>query len=143
MSVTPRQIELVQTTWEKVVPIADTAADLFYGQLFTIAPQVKPMFPDNMAEQKKKLMMTITVAVRGLNNVDALVPVLHKLGAGHVAYGVKDEHYPIVGSALLWTLEKGLGDAWTDEVKDAWIAVYTLLADTMKAGAAGAAPATA
>ncbi|MFH1496737.1 MAG: globin family protein [Verrucomicrobiota bacterium] len=139
MSVTPRQIELVQTTWEKVVPIADTAADLFYGQLFTIAPQVKPMFPEDMTEQKKKLMAMITVAVRGLKNVEALVPALHKLGAGHVGYGVKDEHYAIVGSALLWTLEKGLGDAWTDEVKDAWIAVYTLLADTMKQGAAAAA----
>lgn len=138
MSVTPRQIELVQTTWEQVVPIADTAADLFYGQLFTIAPQVKPLFPEDMTEQKKKLMMMITVAVRGLNNVEALVPALHKLGAGHVAYGVKDEHYPIVGAALLWTLEKGLGEAWTDEVKEAWVAVYTLLADTMKAGAAAA-----
>ena len=138
MSVTPRQIELVQTTWEQVVPIADTAADLFYGQLFTIAPQVKPMFPADMAEQKKKLMTTITVAVRGLNNLGALVPVLHKLGKGHVGYGVKDEHYAIVGSALLWTLEKGLGDAFTPEVKEAWVAVYTVLADTMKAGAAAA-----
>jgi hemoglobin-like flavoprotein len=139
MSVTPRQIELVQTTWEMVVPIADTAADLFYGQLFTIAPQVKPMFPTDMAEQKKKLMMTITLAVRGLKNLDALIPVLHKLGAGHVGYGVKDEHYAVVGSALLWTLEKGLGDAFTPEVKEAWVAVYTVLADTMKAGAAAAA----
>lgn len=136
MSVTPRQVELVQTTWEQVVPIADTAANLFYDRLFSIAPQVKPMFPADMAEQKKKLMMTITVAVRGLKDLGALIPVLHKLGKGHVGYGVKDEHYAIVGAALLWTLEQGLGPAWTPEVKDAWVAVYTVLADTMKAGAA-------
>ncbi len=139
MSVTPHQITLVQTTWEQVVPIADTAADLFYGKLFEIDPALKPMFPSEMAEQKKKLMMTITVAVRGLGNVGALVPVLKSLGAKHVAYGVKDEHYATVGAALLWTLGQGLAEAFTEEVKAAWVAVYTLLADTMKAGAAEAA----
>lgn len=135
MSVTPRQIELVQSTWEQVVPIADTAADLFYGRLFEIAPQVRPLFPTDMAAQKKKLMTTITVAVRGLNDLAALVPVLHKLGAGHVAYGVKHEHYEIVGAALLWTLSQGLAAAFTAEVEAAWANVYGLLASTMQAGA--------
>ncbi len=133
---TPRQKELVQTTWEQVVPISGVAADLFYGKLFELDPALRPLFPAEMAEQKKKLMMMITVAVRGLGDLEKLVPALQQLGRGHVAYGVKDEHYATVGAALLWTLGQGLGPAFTDEVKEAWTVVYTLMADTMKAAAA-------
>ena len=133
---TPKQVELVQTTWEKVVPIADTAAALFYGKLFELDPSLKPLFTSDIKEQGKKLMQMITVAVRGLGDLGKLVPAVQALGRRHVAYGVKDEHYATVGAALLWTLEKGLGDAFTPEVKEAWAAVYGILADTMMKAAA-------
>lgn len=128
---TPKQIELVQSTWAMVVPIADTAANLFYDRLFSTAPEVRTMFPEDMAEQKKKLMATIGVAVGGLNDLGALVPVVQSLGVGHLDYGVREEHYKPVGAALLWTLGQGLGDKFTPEVKEAWTVVYTVLATTM------------
>ena len=129
--VSAKQIELVQSTWEKVVPIADTAADLFYGKLFEIAPEVRPLFPEDMTEQKKKLFTMIGTAVNGLNNLEAIVPAVQDLGRRHVDYKVKQAHYATVAEALLWTLGQGLGDAFTDEVKEAWTAVYTLLAKVM------------
>lgn len=133
---TPRQIELVQTTWEKCVPIADQAAALFYGKLFELDPNLKPMFKSDIKEQGKKLMQMITAAVRGLSDLNRLVPVVQDLGRRHVGYGAKDEHYATVGTALLWTLEKGLGDAFTPEVKEAWATVYGVLATTMQKAAA-------
>jgi hemoglobin-like flavoprotein len=129
---TPRQVELVQTTWAQVVPISETAASLFYGKLFELDPSLKPMFKTDIKEQGKKLMMMITAAVRGLSDLGKLVPVVQDLGRRHVGYGVKDEHYTTVGTALIWTLEKGLGGAFTPEVKEAWVTTYTILADTMK-----------
>lgn len=133
---TPRQKELVQTSWSQVVPIADTAASLFYGRLFEIDPSLKAMFTSDIKEQGKKLMNMITVAVRGLDDLGTLVPAVQALGKRHVGYGVKDEHYATVAVALLWTLEKGLGEAWSDEVKESWVVVYTILADTMKQASA-------
>lgn len=134
----PTQIELVQSSWEKVVPIADTAAELFYGRLFELDPSLKPLFTTDIKEQGKKLMQMISVAVNGLNDLEKIVPAVEELGKRHVKYGVKDEHYDTVGSALLWTLEKGLGDAFTPDVKEAWTETYTLLATTMKNAAATA-----
>jgi hemoglobin-like flavoprotein len=138
---TPKQIELVQTTWEKCVPIADQAAALFYGKLFELDPKLKPLFTSDIKEQGKKLMTMITMAVRGLNDLGRLVPAVEELGRRHVGYGVKDEHYATVGAALLWTLEQGLGSAFTPEVKEAWTEVYTVLATTMQKGASPAVPA--
>lgn len=133
---TPRQKELVQTSWEQVAPIADTAASLFYGRLFEIDPSLRPMFKSDMSEQGRKLTQMIAVAVRGLDDLDTRVPAVQALGKRHAGYGVKDEQYATVATALLWTLEQGLGDSWNDEVKESWIVVYTILANTMK-GAAG------
>jgi len=130
--VTPKQVELVQTTWEQVVPISDQAAALFYGRLFELDPDLKPLFSTDIKEQGRKLMTMITAAVRGLGDLGRLVPVVEDLGRRHVGYGVKDSHYDTVGAALLWTLEKGLGAGFTDEVKEAWATVYTILATTMK-----------
>jgi hemoglobin-like flavoprotein len=135
---TPQQKELVQQTWTMVVPIADTAAELFYGRLFELEPSYKAMFKNDMTEQGKKLMKTINIAVTALDDVEPLIPVLKKMGADHVGYGVKERDYNVVGAALIWTLEKGLGDAFTDEVKNAWGAVYEVLASVMKQGAAEA-----
>ena len=135
------KIALVQDSWKLVVPIADTAAELFYARLFELEPGLKSMFAhSNMAEQKKKLVQMITVAVVGLKRLDELVPAVEALGRRHVGYGVSERHYDVVGAALLWTLSKGLGAAFTAELREAWTETYTLLATTMKNAAAKATP---
>jgi len=115
------------------VPIAGTAADMFYDRLFEIAPEVRSMFPQDMAEQKKKLMAMLGTAVGGLNKLDAILPAVKALGQRHKGYGVTAAHYAPVGAALLWTLEKGLGPDFTPEVKAAWTETYTTLAGAMTA----------
>ena len=130
---------LVQTTFAKVAPIADTAALLFYGRLFEIDPTLRSLFKGDMVEQGRKLMQMIGVAVNGLDRLDQLVPAVQQLGVRHATYGVKDEHYATVATALLWTLEQGLGADFTPEAKDAWTAAYTVLAGTMREAAAAAA----
>jgi hemoglobin-like flavoprotein len=130
------QIELVQSTFAIIAPIADDAAALFYRRLFEIDPSLQQMFRGDMTAQRQKLMQMLTAAVKGLPRLDRLVPVVEDLGRRHAGYGVIDEHYDTVGAALLWTLEKGLGSAFTPEVKDAWTTVYSILASTMKNAAA-------
>lgn len=132
---TEEQIQLVQQSWAKVAPISETAAELFYGRLFELDPSLRPMFKTDIKEQGKKLMTMIGVAVNGLTKLDTIVGAVQDMGRRHVGYGVKDEHYDTVAAALLWTLEKGLEDAFTDEVKAAWVETYTLLATTMKEAA--------
>jgi hemoglobin-like flavoprotein len=129
------QIELVQTSFAQVEPIAVVAADLFYTRLFELDPSLKPMFHGDMTEQGKKLMTMLGVAVTNLTKPDVVLPALKMLGQRHAGYGVTEAHYATVGTALIWTLEKGLGEAFTPEVHEAWGAVYTLVADTMKAAA--------
>ena len=140
---TPHQIDLVQQTFAEVKPIAPAAAELFYARLFMLDPGLKPMFKGDMAKQGQMLMSVLGAAVMGLRNLEGLAPVVRKLGARHVAYGVKTEHYATVGSALLWTLQVGLKEKFTPEVKEAWTAAYTLLADVMQLGAMEADAATA
>jgi hemoglobin-like flavoprotein len=136
---TERQISLVQDSWAAVEPISEAAAALFYGRLFEQAPEVQGLFRGDMEEQGRKLMTMIGVAVRGLGRIDQIVPAVRNLGVRHAGYGVRDEHYDIVGAALLWTLEQGLGDGFTGEVADAWADAYALLATTMRDAAAEAA----
>lgn len=131
---TPEQKELVQQSWAKVMPIKETAADLFYNRLFEQYPEVKPYFKGDMKEQGKKLMMMINTAVAGLDNIEALIEPVKALGKKHVDYGVKAEDYDKVGASLLWTLEQGLKDDFTPEVKDAWAVTYTTLAGVMIEG---------
>ena len=136
MSLNNHQIDLVQTSFKQVAHIPDTVAELFYGRLFEIAPEVKPLFArSDMKEQGRKLMQMLSVAVNSLKNIGAIVPAVKQLGKRHVHYGVTGEMYDIVGQALLWTLAQGLGEAFTEEVKDAWTAVYVLVAETAIAGA--------
>jgi hemoglobin-like flavoprotein len=134
---TPDQIKLVQQSFAKVAPISDQAAVLFYDRLFEIAPAVKGMFPSDMSEQRRKLMATLAIVVNGLSNLEMILPAASALATRHVAYGAKAEHYPVVGSALLWTLEKGLGADWTADVADAWTAAYDTLSGFMIAQAYG------
>lgn len=134
--VTPEEVSLVQSSWAKVEPISDTAADLFYGKLFELDPSLKSMFPEDMAEQKKKLMQTLAVCVNGLSDLGQIVPAVKALGQRHVGYQVKDGQYETVGAALFWTLKQGLGEGYTDETAKAWTTVYGILSTTMKEAAA-------
>jgi hemoglobin-like flavoprotein len=135
---TPEQVRLVQQSFAKVAPIADVTADLFYSRLFSIAPEVRPLFPDDLSQQKKKLMQMLATAVTNLHQVERIIPAVQNLGRRHADYGVTPEHYGPVGAALLWTLERGLGPAFTPQVKDAWTATYVTIADVMKRAAAEA-----
>jgi nitric oxide dioxygenase len=121
----------VQDSFAKVAPISGKAAELFYGRLFEIAPQVRAMFPDDMSEQRKKLMATLAIVVQGLNNLDTILPAASALAKRHVSYGAEAAHYPVVGQALLWTLEQGLGPSWTPEVAAAWTGAFTTLSEFM------------
>lgn len=129
------QITLVQKTFAMVEPIADVAAQLFYGRLFDIDSSLREMFPEDMTEQRKKLMKTLKISVAGLRATDKILPALQSLGRRHIGYEVEDVHYEIVGQALIWTLEQGLDEAFTDEVREAWVATYTLLATVMQEAA--------
>jgi len=128
---TPDQVHLVKSTWAQVLPIQDQAAELFYGRLFEIDPELKALFSGNMQEQGRKLMATINTAVNSINKLDVLLPIIQDLGRRHIGYGVKNKDYDSVGAALLWTLEQGLGDAFTAEVKEAWTLTYNTIAKVM------------
>ena len=128
---TPEQIEHVQKTWAMVKPISDKAAELFYGRVFELEPKYKSLFSEDMTEQGTKLMQMLGAAVAGLTKLDTIVPAVQALGARHADYGVVAEDYDTVAAALLWTLQQGLGDAFTDEGKNAWAAAYTTLAGVM------------
>ncbi|MEL0107122.1 MAG: globin family protein [Rhodospirillaceae bacterium] len=130
---TPQEIALVQDSFKKVLPIKETAAELFYNKLFEIDPSLKKLFKGDMKEQGRKLMAMIATAVGGLNKLDEIVPAVQDLGRRHKGYGVSDKDYDTVAQALLWTLGQGLGDGFTPPVKEAWTKCYMLLADTMKA----------
>jgi hemoglobin-like flavoprotein len=132
---TERDLTLVRDSFDKIVPIAGVAADLFYERLFYLAPSLRRLFPADMRDQKRRLMLMIATAVQGLDDLDALVPRVSALGARHARYGVEPQHYRIVGEALIWTLERGLGNAFTPAVQQAWIRVYALLAVVMQDGA--------
>jgi hemoglobin-like flavoprotein len=134
---TPDQVKLVQQSFANVVPLSDAAAVIFYDRLFEVAPSVKTMFPADMTEQRKKLMAMLAAVVNGLGNLESVLPAASALAKRHVSYGAKAEHYPVVGGALLWTLEKGLGDSWTPEVADAWTAAYGTLSGFMISQAYG------
>lgn len=128
---TPEQVELVQTTFAKVAPISATAAKLFYDRLFEIDPDVRPFFKTDLTIQGQKLMTTLGVVVYNLNKPDVLMPAAEELALRHVSYGVLPEHYKPVGEALLWTLEQGLGEAFTEDAKEAWATAYSALSTAM------------
>ena len=128
---TPDQVKAIQESFAKVPPISEQAAALFYGRLFEIAPSVKPLFRGDMKEQGRKLMATLRVVVGGLGNLEAILPAASALAKRHVQYGVKPADYEPVGDALLWTLERGLGEQWTPQLAAAWGAAYSVLCEFM------------
>jgi len=131
----PQEIKILQDSFSLVEPIAETAASLFYTRLFELDPALQPLFKSDLKAQGEKLMSTIKLVVVGLDNPEKVIPAVQNLGRRHVDYGVQPQHYAIVGAALLWTLEKGLGDAYTPEVDNAWKNAFTLLSSLMLEGA--------
>tara|TARA_R110002072_G_scaffold54816_5_gene143413 strand:- start:12164 stop:12622 length:459 start_codon:yes stop_codon:yes gene_type:complete len=132
MGISERQKQLVQESFSKVEPISDQAAEIFYTKLFEYDPSLRPLFKSDLSDQGKKLMATLKIAVKSLDNLEALVPVLQNLADKHIDYGVKVEDYTPVGNALIFALKTGLGDAFTPELKQAWIEVYSTLANVMR-----------
>ena len=132
---TSQEISLIKSSFQKVAPIADQAAALFYARLFELDPSLRELFHGDMAGQGRKLMQMIGLAVNGLDRLDTLAPAVRQLGMRHAVYHVKENHYETVGAALLWTLEKALGPDFTLETRIAWGKTYWLLAETMRAGA--------
>ena len=131
----PEQVKLIQSSFASVLPIAEEAGKLFYERLFILDPALRPLFKGDMAEQSRSLMRMIAVAVNGLDHIGTIVPALKALGIRHAAYGVVDRDYETVGEALLWTLERRLGEGFTPEIAEAWSAAYGLLAQTMQSAA--------
>ena len=136
---TPEQISLVQSSFDLVKPNADQAALLFYNRLFDLNPHLRSMFSGDMQDQGRKLMSVLATAVASLNDLDNLIPVVEELGRRHNTYGVTPSDYVTVGQALIWTLEQGLQDKFTEQCKAAWLETYTVLSNVMKDAAAKAA----
>ncbi|WP_100642762.1 globin family protein [Alteromonas facilis] len=135
MSLSEKDKVLVQQSFQKVVPIADTAAEIFYAKLFEYDPTLKPLFKGNMKQQGQMLMSTLKAAVEGLDDISAVVETLEQLALRHVKYGVKVDDYTPVGNALLFALQQGLGDGFTADVRTAWVHVYKTIADVMRSTA--------
>lgn len=133
---TPDQKRLVEQTWKMAVPNADAVAQLFYQRLFQLDPSIERLFAkSDMAAQRAKLLKALGLVVDSLDDLEGLLPVIEELGRRHLAYGVEEPHYDTVGAALLWTLERGLGEAWTPETAAAWTAAYSLLSGVMRQAA--------
>ena len=135
----PQQVELVQRSWRAVAPVGDTAAELFYGKLFSLDPGVRALFKNDLRDQGRNLTAMMSVAVHGLARPEKIIYAVEQLGRRHAAYGVQPRHYETVATALLWMLEQVLGEAWTPEVREAWSQAYTLLAKAMQGATRAAA----
>jgi hemoglobin-like flavoprotein len=137
----PQQVRAVQYSFSLLAVHRDDVAALFYHRLFELDPKLRGLFVGDLAEQGKKLMAMLSIAVRSLDNMLPLVPVLADLGQRHRTYGVKERDYALVGEALLWILEKQLGAEFTPFVRESWSAAYGALCGTMIAGARACTPA--
>lgn len=134
---TPESRRLVKQSWRTVEPIREVAAALFYGRLFELDPSLRHLFAGDMAAQGRRLMQTLTVVVGALDHLDEVAPELESLGRRHRTPRAEDAHYETVAQALLWTLDRSVGDAFTPAVRQAWADAYNLLATVMKRAAAG------
>ena len=132
--ITESQIALVQSSFRHVLPIAEQAGLLFYERVFTLAPGTRALFDDDIAPQAARTMAAVKTAVDGLGDLDLVGPFLVRLGGRHVRYGVRHEHFDVVGEALLWTLEQGLGERFTPAVRDAWAAAWVVISGALREG---------
>jgi hemoglobin-like flavoprotein len=133
-------LDALETSFDAVAPRGDELMDVFYRRLFETAPAVRPLFPDEMRTQKTMLLATLVLLRKSLRDLEAIVPKLRKLGACHVAYGAKPEHYPVVGAVLIASLAEVAGDAWTLRFEHAWTTAYGIVAAAMLEGAAQVEP---
>lgn len=132
---TPQQIAAVRESWTRLLPIQDTAAELFYQRLFRVYPEVEPLFKGDMQEQGEKLMKLLGKAVDFLDDTDALIEPLKQAGRAHRSYGVKQEDYEKVADCLFWTLEEGLGKAFDSFTRESWAETYAAVSGIMIQGA--------
>ena len=132
--ITKAQVDLVQSSFAHVLPVAEVAGVMFYERVFTLAPEARALFGDDMRLQAIRTMGALKTAVDGLDDIDQVAPFLISLGGRHARYGVQPEHFELAGGALLWTLEQGLGDQFTDDVREAWAAAYGVIASAMLTG---------
>jgi hemoglobin-like flavoprotein len=132
---TPEQVRLVQDSFDEVAALGDRAAVLFYQRLFELDPTLRPLFNGDLTEQRTKLLRALAMVVGALDRLDQMLPAVRALGRRHAHYGVESEHYATVGSALVWTLQQGLGAAFTPALRSAWLKAYDLLAWTMMTAA--------
>jgi nitric oxide dioxygenase len=132
---TPAEVDLVKTTFVQILPQADEFGPKFYERLFSLDPAFKEMFKEDIGIQSKKLVRMLATLVAGIDSLETVVPTLEALAIRHAGYGVRDEYYNAFGQSLMWALEQQLGEAFTLEVRNAWIATYVLIAETMKAAA--------
>jgi hemoglobin-like flavoprotein len=132
---TTEEIALLKSSFEKIRPVAEQAAALFYARLFELDPVLRELFDGDLATQSRRLWQMLGFAVHGLEHLDTLAPAVRQFGLRHASYHVKQSHYDSIGEALLWTLSKGLGADFTFETRAAWGKIYWLLAEIMKAGA--------
>ncbi len=128
---TPEQVELLQHSFARVVPISETTAELFYGRLFDIPPEIRPLFNASSPDQGRKFMSMLATLVRGLKDPQTILPTAQSLGGRHVGYGVVPEQYEHMGEALLWALEHVQGDDFTPDVRAAWAEAYAIISGVM------------
>lgn len=128
---TPEKINLIKSSWSYVITHSEQAGELFYQKLFETAPQLRPMFKGDVKEQSQKLISMVTVVITKLDKLEQILPEVAALAKRHVKYGVNKNHFPVVGGALIWTLEQGLAERWTPQLKAAWVEVYEILSKAM------------
>ena len=129
---TAEQIKCIRNSWRRILPIKEKFAELFYARLFELDPKIKPLFRGRLDFQGEKIMTTLNVVVNSIEDIKSVEAMLQAMGNRHIIYGVQAAHYETVGAALLYVLEQSLGDYFTDEVEDAWVTAYSLIASTMK-----------
>ena len=123
--------EAIKKSVDVLAPHGTKVTEYFYNYLFRKYPEVRPMFPDDMGPQAKRLLDSIVYIASNIGNLDKLVPYLERLGAGHTKYNTRPEHYPAVGDALLATLSHFAGAAWTPELRESWTEAYSVASDVM------------
>jgi methyl-accepting chemotaxis protein len=132
-------LRALETSFDLIAPRGDDLMDEFYSRLFIAAPAVRPLFPDDMRRQKTMLLAALVLLRKSLRDLSGITPKLRELGARHVAYGAKPEHYPVVGAALIGAMGAIAGNAWTEDYEVAWAEAFDIVAATMIAGAEAAA----
>ncbi len=129
----PGEVRLVCESFAQIQPRSEEVGATIFNQLFTLCPEIRGLFKGDQEAQQRKLMEMLSVLVSSRDNLETLIPIVKELGRRHAKYGVQDEYFSYVGAALLNTLEEHLKGEWNDELRNAWISTYTLLAVTMKA----------